>query len=49
MFSWLFTVCMMNEKRDFAMRQRVRDRSGKPAARYERGLAANSPTRRGTP
>lgn len=25
-------------------RERVRDRSGKPGARYERGLAADSPT-----
>ena len=27
----------------------VRDSSGKPTARHERGLAAHSPTRRGTP
>jgi len=27
----------------------VRDSSGKPGVRHERGLAADSPTRRGTP
>ena len=27
----------------------VRDSSGKPAVRHERGLATDSPTRRGTP
>ncbi|MEX8548537.1 MAG: hypothetical protein V5804_13120 [Mucilaginibacter sp.] len=28
---------------------RVRDSSGKPTVRHERGLGADSPTRRGTP
>jgi len=39
---------VLDSVRSLNAEARVRDRSGKPAARHERGLAAESPTAAGT-